>query len=128
MAANPGPGYAKNPAHHVETQPAGVRVRVTFQGAILANSSDAIRLQESGYRPVFYVPRKDVDMSRLARTTHHTYCPYKGQASYYSLVTDGRVEENAVWSYEQPYDEVAVIRGHLAFYPDRVDRIEELPA
>ena len=128
MTKNSGPGYAKNPAHRVETQPAKVRVRVTFEGAILADTREAIRLQEGGYPPVFYLPRKDVDMSRLARTSHHTYCPYKGQASYFSLVTDGRVEENAVWSYEQPYDEVAVIRELVAFYPDRVDRIEELPA
>ena len=127
MTANSGPGYARNPAHRVQTAPAGVRVRVTFQGEIIADTKDAIRLEEASYPPVFYIPRKDVNMSRFLRTTHHTYCPYKGQASYFTLSVEGRVEENAVWSYEQPYDEVAVIREHLAFYPNRVDGIEALP-
>ena len=127
MSANSGPGYAKNPAHRVHTAPADERIRVTFQGEIIADTKDAIRLEEASYPPVFYIPRKDVNMSRLFRTTHHTYCPYKGQAAYFSLSVEGRVEENAVWSYEQPYDEVAGIREYLAFYPNRVDGIEALP-
>lgn len=127
MTANSGPGYARNPSHRVQTAPAGVRVRVSFQGEIIADSKDAIRLDEASYPPVFYVPRKDVDMSRLSRTEHQTYCPYKGNAAYFSLAVDGRTAENAVWSYEQPYDEVAVIREYLAFYPNRVDGIEALP-
>jgi uncharacterized protein (DUF427 family) len=127
MSANSGPGYAKNPAHRVHTVPAGLRVRVIFQGEMIADTKDAIRLDEASYPAVFYVPRKDVNMSRLTRTTHHSYCPYKGQATYFTLSVEGRVEENAVWSYEQPYDEVAVIREYLAFYPNRVDGIEALP-
>ena len=127
MSANSGPGYAKNPAHRVQTAPAGERIRGTFQGEIVADTKDAIRLEEASYPPVFYIPRKDVNMSRLSRTTHHTYCPFKGQAAYFSLSVEGRVEENAVWSYEQPYDEVEVIREYLAFYPNRVDGIEALP-
>ena len=85
----------------------------------------ALTLQESTYPPVQYIPREDVDMTRLARTTHATYCPYKGDASYYSIRTERGVVENAVWSYESPYDAVASIKDHLAFYPNRVDRIEE---
>jgi uncharacterized protein (DUF427 family) len=127
MSANSGPGYARNPSHRVQTAPAGVRVRVTFRGEIIADTQDAIRLEEASYPPVFYVPRKDVNMSLLSPTAHHTYCPYKGQASYFSLAVEDRVAENAVWSYEQPYDEVAVIREFLAFYPNRVDGIEALP-
>ncbi|HVY08109.1 MAG TPA: DUF427 domain-containing protein [Burkholderiales bacterium] len=128
MSANSGPGYLKNPTHRVKTARAAGRIRLTFQGEVIADTHDAIRLEESGYSPVFYIPRKDVNMARLVRTTHRSYCPYKGQASYFSLTTDGRVEENAVWSYEKPYDEVASIREFLAFYPNRVDGIEELPA
>ncbi len=128
MSANSGPGYAKDPSHRVGTGPASVRVRITFLGEVLADTLDAIRLEEGGYKPVYYIPRKDVNMERLVRTTHHTYCPYKGQASYFSISVGARVEKNAVWSYEKPYDEVAAIRDHLAFYPERVDRIEELAA
>ena len=77
-------------------------------------------MKEGDYPVVYYVPRKDVRMDRLLRTSHTTYCPFKGHASYYSLVNG---PENAVWSYEQPYDEVGAIREHLAFYPSKVDSI-----
>jgi uncharacterized protein (DUF427 family) len=112
------PGYQKHPEHRIETRPAGVRVRVTFKGEVIADSRDAILLEESKYPPVYYVPRKDVRMDRLARTSHSTYCPFKGDASYYSVVNG---PENAVWSYEQPYDEMGVIQERLAFYPDKVE-------
>ena len=113
-----GPGYAKHPEHRITTKPAGVRVQVKLKGEVIADSRDALVLQESRYPPVYYVPRKDVKMERLARTSHSTHCPFKGDASYFSLVNG---PENAVWSYENPYDEVAAIREHLAFYPDKVD-------
>lgn len=125
--SNSGPGYATNPGHRVDTRPAGVRVRVTFNGEVIADSRAAVRLDESGCKPVYYIPRADVKMERLERTRHGSFCPYKGQASYFSLVSESQVAENAVWSYEQPYDEVESIREKLAFYPRRVDRIEELP-
>ncbi|OGA40432.1 MAG: hypothetical protein A3G24_15135 [Betaproteobacteria bacterium RIFCSPLOWO2_12_FULL_62_13] len=102
------------------TRPAGVRVRVTFNGDVLADTRDAIRMDEGDYPAVYYIPRKDVKMDRLIRSRHQTYCPFKGQASYYSLV-DG--PENAVWSYEEPYDEVSVIKERLACYADKVDSI-----
>jgi uncharacterized protein (DUF427 family) len=121
---NPAPGFKKHADHRVTAKPAGVRVRVTFKGEIIADSRDAIALEESQYPPVYYLPRKDVKMQRLTRTTHSTHCPFKGDASYFSLVNG---PENAVWSYEQPYDEMAAIKGMVAFYPDKVDAIDLSP-
>jgi uncharacterized protein (DUF427 family) len=121
--ANSGPGYARKPDHRITTNPAQVRVRVKFDGEVIADSANAIRMDEGSYPPVYYVPRSDVKMDRFVRTTHSSYCPFKGHASYYSLVSGGRTVENAVWSYEQPYDEVAVIKEYVAFYPSKVDSI-----
>ena len=123
MSANSGPGYKQRPDHRITTEPAPERVQVKLKGEIIADTRHAIRLKEGGYAPVYYIPRKDAKMDRLVRTSHQTYCPFKGRASYYSL-KDGA--ENAVWSYEQPYDEVSVIKERLAFYPDKVEiAIEE---
>ena len=124
MSANDGPGYKKHPEHRLTTKVAGVRVQVRFNGEIIADTKDAIRLDEGEYPAVYYIPRKDVKMDRLVRSNHRTYCPFKGHASYYSL-KDGPA--NAVWSYEQPYDEIAVIKERLAFYPDKVDAITAAP-
>lgn len=118
MSANSGPGYKQRPDHRITTQPAPGRVQVKLKGEVIADTRHAIRMNEGSYAPVYYIPRKDAKMDRLVRTSHHTYCPFKGQASYYSL-KDGA--ENAVWSYERPYDEVQVIKDHLAFYPDKVE-------
>jgi uncharacterized protein (DUF427 family) len=125
MSANSGPGWKKYPKHRITTKPAGVRVQVKFNGEVIADSRDAVQLEEPHVGHVvapvmYYIPRKDVKMERLVRTSHQTYCPFKGQASYYSL-KDG--PENAVWTYEQPYDEMTVIKELLAFYPDKVDSI-----
>lgn len=122
MSTNSGPGYKKHPEHLVETKRAGVRVQVTFNDEVIADSEDAIKLEETGCDDVYYLPRSDVKMERLTRTTHRTHCPFKGDASYFTL-SNGRTAENAVWSYEAPYDEVSVIKDRLAFYPDRVDSI-----
>ncbi len=103
--------------------PAGVRVRITFNGEVIADSRDALRLEEGKYAPVYYVPRKDVKMERLIRTSHTSHCPHKGDATYYSIC-NGQTARNAVWSYEQPIEAVAAIREHLAFYPDKVDSID----
>jgi len=124
MSANDGPGYKKHPEHRLTTKPAGVRVQVRFKGEIIADTKDAIRLDEGEYPAVYYIPRKDVKMDRLVRSNHRTYCPFKGHASYYSL-KDGPA--NAVWSYEQPYDEMTVINERLAFYPDKVDAVIATP-
>ena len=123
MSANSAPGFKKHPGHRIETKLAGLRVRVTFNGEVIADSWDAIRLDESKYTSVYYVPRKDVKMERLTRTTHSTHCPFKGVASYYTLSAGDRTAANAVWSYEEPYDEMSVIKQRLAFYPDKVDSI-----
>jgi len=125
MSANSGPGWKKYPKHRISTKPAGVRVQVKFNGDVIADTRDAIALEESmsgsTVAPVvYYIPRKDVQMDRLARTSHQTHCPFKGQASYYSLANG---PENAVWTYEQPYDEMTAIKELLAFYPDKVDAI-----
>src|SRR5688572_4792637 len=118
---NSGPGYAKHPEHRITTRQADMRVQVKVNGEVIADTRDAIELKEASYPVVYYVPRRDAKMDRLVRTSHTTYCPFKGHASYFSLA-DG--PENAVWSYEQPYDEVAVIKDLLAFYPDKVDSIK----
>ena len=106
------------PSHRIETKPAKERVRVTFNGEVIADTRDAVRMEEGNYPAVFYFPRKDVKMERLVRSSHRTHCPFKGDAAYFSLVNG---PENAVWSYEQPYDEMSVIKERLAFYPDKVD-------
>jgi uncharacterized protein (DUF427 family) len=94
---------------------------------VLADSRDALILREAGYPPVQYIPRKDVDMTLLRRSAHATYCPYKGDCAYYSIPAGGDRAVNAVWSYEAPYDAVAAIKDYVAFYPNRVDAIEEKP-
>ena len=110
----------------ITVSPNPKRVRVSFNGHVVADTKRALTLREATLPPVQYVPREDADMSLLQRTDHKTHCPYKGDAAYYSIRVDSRTSENAVWTYEQPYAGVAEISGHLAFYPDRVDRIEEL--
>ena len=113
------------PDHPITISPNGRRVRVRFAGRTIADSTRALTLQEAHYPPVHYIPRADADMSALTRTAHHTHCPYKGDASYFTIAADGRTGENAVWSYEQPFPAVAEIKEYLAFYPNRVDAIEE---
>lgn len=104
------------------------RVIVRLGGAIIADSTRALVMRAPGTPDVQYIPREDVDMASLTRTSHATHCPYKGDASYWSIRSGPRIVENAVWSYESPYEQMAPIKGHLAFYGDRVDAIEELPA
>jgi uncharacterized protein (DUF427 family) len=96
-------------------------------GRIVADTREALTLREAAYPAVQYIPRKDVDMALLDRTDHITYCPYKGDCSYYSIPLGGERSVDAVWSYEAPYAAVAPIKDHLAFYPNRVDAIEERP-
>ncbi len=111
------------PDHPITITATPKRVTVRAGGHPLAASARALTLQEAAYPAVQYVPREDVDMAQLVKTSHHTYCPYKGECSYYSIASAGDRGVNAVWSYEAPYDAVAQIRGYLAFYPDRVDAI-----
>ena len=111
------------PDHPITISPVQGKIRVTVAGRIVAESARTLRLEEKGYPPVYYLPRNDADMSLLVRTTHYTYCPYKGDCSYYSIPIGGSRSENAVWTYEQPHEAVSGIRDHLAFYPSRVDAI-----
>lgn len=100
------------------------RVRVRAGGRLVADSCKAVVLKEADYPPVFYLPRADVAMGALARTSHTSWCPYKGEAAYFSIPATGARGENAVWSYEDPLPAMASICGRVAFYPDRVDAIE----
>lgn len=108
------------PDHPITITRTGSRVLVETDGTVLADTIDALTLQEADYPPVQYIPRRDVKMELLFRTDHSTHCPYKGDASYYSLPGGGDRTVNAVWSYEAPHEAVAKIKDHLAFYPDRV--------
>lgn len=117
---NSAPGFKQVPLSHIATGPAGTRVRVTFNGELIADSQDAVELKEGTYPPVYYIPRKDTKMDRLVRSSHRTHCPFKGDASYFSIANG---PENAAWSYEQPYDEMKQIKDLLAFYPGKVDSI-----
>ena len=115
------------PDHPIIIAPNPARVVVSVAGRVVADTRAALTLREAAYPPVQYIPRGDIDMSLLARTSHATYCPYKGDCAYYSIPLGGDRSANAVWSYEAPFDAVAEIEGHLAFDSDRVDTIEELP-
>ena len=116
------------PDHPISVAPNSKRVVVTFAGREIANTTRALTMKELTYPAVQYIPRADVDMTLLERTAHGSECPYKGHANYFSIRVDGKSAENAVWSYETPFDSMAQIKDHLAFYPNRVDGIEEQPA
>ncbi len=115
---NPAPGFKKRPDHRIVTRPAGQRVQVRLNGAVIADTTNAIRMEEGNYPAVYYFPRSDVKMDRLEPSQHKTHCPFKGDASYFSFRNGAR---DAVWSYETPYDEMQAIAGLLAFYPDKVE-------
>jgi uncharacterized protein (DUF427 family) len=112
------------PDHPITVTPGDALVTVRVGGRVVAETRRALVLQEGRYPPVQYIPREDADMALLERTDHGSHCPYKGDAGYFSIVVDGDRRENAVWTYEDPCPSVAAIRGHLAFYPDRVDSID----
>ena len=116
------------PDHPISIRRNPARVVVFVAGRVIADIHNAFTLREADYPPVQYIPREDVDLAQLRRTDHVTYCPYKGDCNYYSIPAGGKKSVNAVWSYEDPFPAVAQIRGHVAFYPDRVDEIaEQLP-
>lgn len=109
------------PDHPIAIAPTKGRVVVRFAGEVVAESDRALTLKEANYPPVQYVPRADARLAHFTRTAHATYCPYKGDCTYFSLKSERGSVENAVWSYEQPYEAVRQIAGHLAFYPDKVE-------
>lgn len=116
---------AHDAAHRIEITPNGRRCRVIHQGVTYADTHASFTLHESGTDKVLYFPRADVNMARLERSIHTTHCPFKGQATHYHLLTEDGPVENAAWSYEAPLDAAAKIKGYLAFYHGRVDRIDE---
>jgi uncharacterized protein (DUF427 family) len=116
------------PDHPITITPNPRRVRVIAGGKVIADSTSALALKEASYPVVNYIPRRDADMSLLKPSAHSTHCPYKGDASYFSIEGDGKTLENAVWSYEKPFPAMNGITEYLAFYPHKVDKIEELPA
>lgn len=113
------------PDHPITIEPNPRRVRVTFAGEVIAETTRALTLREAALPPVQYIPREDADMALLRPSATRTHCPYKGDASYFSIEAGDRRSADAVWCYEAPYPAVAAIAGHLAFYPHRVDAIEE---
>jgi uncharacterized protein (DUF427 family) len=116
---------ARNSDHPIRIEPNPHRIRVRFNGETVAETTRARTLYEASYPGVHYIPREDTNMSLLTRTAHHTHCPYKGDASYYSITSGGRSAENAVWTYEQPLPAAKEVGGYLAFYPNKVETTEE---
>ena len=113
------------PDHPISIEANPSRVVVEVGGKIIADTSNALTLREASYPAVQYIPRRDVDMAALVRSEHTTYCPYKGDASYYSIPAGGDRSLNAVWTYETPFEAMAQIRDYVAFYPDRVGEITQ---
>lgn len=109
-----------NPDHPITMTAHPGRVQVMFEGHVIADSANVLSLKEATYKAVYYFPRDDVAMDYLHRTDHSTHCPYKGDASYFTLNMDGDIRENAVWTYESPYPAMSVIDGRVAFYPNIV--------
>lgn len=115
------------PDHPIELRAPGGRTRARFQGHVIADSAEAIMVEEAGYKAVCYFPRDDVDMAYFGRTARQTHCPYKGRASYFTLRMEGAIAEDAAWSYEDPYPAMDVLRDRIAFYPHPVEvyRVDE---
>jgi uncharacterized protein (DUF427 family) len=126
-AATARPIMVPGPDHPITIERNPNQVVISVAGRIIARTRDALTLREAAYPAVHYVPRKDIDMALLQRTDHSTYCPYKGDCAYFSIPLGGERSTNAIWTYEAPYPAVVSIKDHLAFYPDRVDAIEERP-
>ncbi len=120
-------GKIPGPDRPITIEATPKRIVVSLSGKVIADSKEVLTLREAAYPAVYYIPRKDVDMTALQKTDHSTYCPYKGDASYFSIPSGGERSVNAVWSYEAPYAAVTPIKDHVAFYTDRVDSIEEQP-
>ncbi len=125
---NPAPGFVSRPDHRVDLLAESRRVKVVFGGVTIADSGAALRVEETGHGPVYYVPGKDVRLDLMRPTEEHTRCPFKGEASYWTIelpadAGSARRSENAVWAYPSPYDEVSRLAGYYAFYPNRVNSI-----
>lgn len=122
QTAGPAPGYAKRPEHFVEFESCPKRIRVMFGGETIVDTTGGLVLYERGHVPVYYLPRVDVKMSHLTPTDHSTHCPFKGDASYFTVEAGGKSAENAIWSYELPFDECAGLKDYVAFYWGKMDQ------
>ena len=121
------PGHQKWPDHKVQENPLSQRIQVSVEGEIVAESDDVVKVEEDGHPPRYYFPRSDVRMDSLEPSATTSECPFKGHASYYNLTAGGKRLEDAVWSYEDPYDEHAGLEGRLAFYDDKIQEIDIRP-
>lgn len=110
--------------HVVTPHQSAAHVTVRFAGEVIAETKRPLRVEETGYRPIFYIPRADIRMELLERTTRSTHCPFKGDASYFTIKVGGKEVQNAAWSYESPKDSVREIKDYLAFYTDQLDAFE----
>jgi len=117
------PGHREHPEHKVRETHLDRRLRVEVAGDVVADSRDVIELDEDGYPPRFYFPRADVKMDRLSRSDTTTTCPFKGMAHYYGIRAGGRLLSDAVWSYEDPYEEHRALKDRVAFYDDKLPEI-----
>jgi len=115
------------PDHPIRIEQNPARITVAVDGQVIADTSNALTLWEANYPPVQYIPLGDVDIRLLQRTDHYTYCRFKGDCSYYTVPAGGGRTVNAVWTYEAPYEAVAAVKDHLAFYPNRVEMPEAVP-
>ena len=122
------PVLLPSPDHPITVEPNTARIVVAVAGKVVADTQSALTLQEASYSAVQYIPLADVDRSLLERTEHTSYCPFKGEANYYSIPVGGEKSVNAIWTYEAPHSAVAEIKDHVAFYPNRVDSITLTPA
>ncbi len=113
--------YHRYPDYRVDLEANPEHVRVKLAGEVLADSRRTLIVRETKHEPVVYFPKEDVRFDRLERTDHESFCPFKGEACYWTIRVAGRVEENAVWGYETPFDEVSGLAGFVAFFPDRVE-------
>ena len=120
LAANPAPGFASHPGYKITLTPVERRMRVWLGCAAIADSAHVLAMREGDYSPVYYFPRADVNMDLLTATDRDTHCPFKGEASYWTVEAGDRAEENVAWSYESPYDEMARIKDYIAFHDSRV--------
>jgi uncharacterized protein (DUF427 family) len=116
------------PDHPIAIEPNPARIVVSIAGRVLADTQSALTLREADYPPVQYIPLDDLDRSLIHETDHTSYCPFKGDAGYYSIPAGGERSINAIWTYRHPHAAVAEIKDHVAFYPDRVDAIDEQPS